>query len=172
MDAPAHGTRKTLEEYIAFASKVAKRLWDDPEAESIANEAAWRAYSSYREPTLKWGNYTEEGWIAMHVTQGIQGEWRKLHCTKKRSNERTDGWWESVVCTYDPEPSDFECSPADWQILCEKYIDGWAWDVVAKRYCITVAGAKRRVKEALSRFVRAFPTEDFVGYALSLAMEK
>jgi DNA-directed RNA polymerase specialized sigma24 family protein len=140
-----------LAQYVAYATRVAKSLWKDPEAESIANAAAWRAYTTYREPATRYGNYTEEGWIALIVRQSIHQEWRRLG-RQKRSNEHTDGWWLEVVSTTDDEVSEPVVSPEDWQLLCERFIDGWPVDVIARRHNEGVTHIRRRIAASLQRF--------------------
>lgn len=140
-----------LEEYVAYAQRVARSMWRDPEAESIANEAAWRAYETYKDPVVRTGNYTEEGWIALLVRQSIWSEWRK-QAAIKRNNEPTDGWWEDVISCSDDEHDDPVVNQEDWQLLCERYVDGWPVDVIARRHEDTVTHVRRRLAASLRRF--------------------
>lgn len=141
-----------LKDYISYATRVAYSLWKDPEAESIANEAAWRAYTSYRDPAEHTGNYTEEGWIALLTKQAVWGEWRK-QAALKRNNEPTDGWWEDVIATTDEPVSEDAASREDWQLLCEYYVDRWPLDVVAREHKTSQTHIKRKLAAALQRFL-------------------
>jgi len=143
-----------LEGYVAYATCVARCLWRDPEAESLANIVAWRAYKTYNDPAIRYGNWTEEGWIAHLVKKRIYDEWRRRGAIK-RNLESTDGWWEQVVSCVDDEYTEDLIPQEDWQLLCEKYIDRWAWDVVAKRHGWSMAEARRRVDDAVRRFQNA-----------------
>lgn len=142
-----------LTDYVRYATAVALKMSRDSEMESIANLAAWRAYESYREPDAKTGNHTEEGWIAHVVKQHVWGYWREQHLTKKRNNLPTDGWWEVVVAVEDdPITEDEVCSQDDWQLLCERYIEGWPLDVVARRHNVSTCYVKKLIAAALQRF--------------------
>lgn len=147
-----------LTDYVSYATRVAFSIWRDPESESLANIAAWRAYETYREPTFIYGSYTEEGWIARITKQHIYAEWKKRGALK-RSDEQTDGWWQEVVSCVDEPIRDPLVSLEDWKLLCEKYIEKWPIDVIARRNNLRISEAKRRLTDALSRFVTNYIKE-------------
>lgn len=77
------------ERALEYAKRVAFRMSRDPEVESIAAEAAWRAVDSYD------GRIPLERWIALRVRYSVWAYWRSR--AKERHFDITEWWHRYAV---------------------------------------------------------------------------
>lgn len=125
---------------LSFATAVARRMSRDPEAESLANMTVLLAVRSYD------GRIPLERWVAACVKRNIWHMWRK----GKRRPKATDPWLLEAVSMDDP-PEDSKLSDFEWRIVCEKYVDKWADDVIARRNGLTLYEVRKLLKFAVRR---------------------
>ena len=121
----------------------------DPELESVAGEALTYALKSF-DASL---GVPEKRWIALKVKQSVWCYWRSRKIRPSETKEEV--WWERVV---DLAPSDTKLivSPEDWQLLCEKHLEKWPNDSIAKRHGWSMRRAKAELEAALQRFLNAY----------------
>ena len=138
----------TIDETLAYAKRVAFSMYKDPEAESLAGQAAWRAFRTFDDSK----KVPYKRWIARCVREDIWGYWRKL---KVRPMERL-GEAEVEVPESPHDDSELLVSTLDFQLLYEKYIEKWPMDVIAKRHGLSVHYAKQFVSIAQQRFIAEY----------------
>jgi DNA-directed RNA polymerase specialized sigma24 family protein len=154
-----------LEQALKYAKRVAFRMSKDPEVESLAGVAAWRAVRTYN-PLL---NVPMERWVARCVKTEVWCYWRKLRC--RPITLKDDTWWESVHCVIGaedappnprlgakrvkPEAEELPIPREDHQLLCEYYLDKWPLDVLARRHEVTIPRVKKLLRAAVARLKEA-----------------
>lgn len=137
-------------EYLPFAIKVARRLWHDSEADSVAGLALLLAVRSYD------GRIPLKHWIARCVRIETYHYWRKIRVRAPWSEQVEDEVWE-YVATYDEPISECTLSEESWQILCERYVTHWAEDVIARRRGITVYRVRKLIADAIEELEKCDP---------------
>src|SRR4051812_4111950 len=130
-----------LAEAIVYARKVAFRMSRDPEMESIAGRAAWRAVRTYngklRDP---------KRWVARLVRQGVWNYWRYKARIRE---EQHDLALELAPAVERDTPLDIP--QHDFQLLWERYVDKWPLDVIASRHGVPRLWMKRMLALAMER---------------------
>jgi DNA-directed RNA polymerase specialized sigma24 family protein len=143
---------KTLAtEMLPFATRVALRTWHDPEAESLAGAALLHALRTYD------GRIPLRRWVARCVKLWIWHYWRKMKVREPWSRTAEEGAFEYAACEHEFYVDEGPLSDEEWQILCERYVDAWAEDVIARRRDMTVYRVRKVIAEAtrkLEEFVR------------------
>jgi DNA-directed RNA polymerase specialized sigma24 family protein len=139
-----------LKDCVNYAMRVANRMTQDPEGLSLANQAAWRAFRTY-DPSL---GVPMKRWVARLVKLDIWCYWRTRKDCRTREGQLNSDWWMNAY-TVLPEESDLPeklgLSQLDWQILVEKFVEEWPYDVVAKMHGCTTSGMKRHIKALVAR---------------------
>lgn len=128
---------------LPIAIRTARKLWCDPEAESVAGEACIKAMRSFD------GRGTLEGHIKRCVRIHIFHTWRKVKvrsAVELQSSEHL----ECHAC-FDEAYTEPTLSQVEWQILCEKYELGYPFDVVAKRFGTSTRYMKRLIPVLVAR---------------------
>ena len=133
-----------MEELLKFAKKIALRMSKDPEVESIAGNALLRALRTYD------GRVHLYGWISVCVKMEVRDFWRRHN----RIKFMPETWWENVYEV--EEPATIDMDPYYWQILCEKYLEKWPLDVVARRHGKTVYRIRKDLEAAITAFQEAY----------------
>lgn len=138
-----------MEELVSFAMRVAWRMTKDPEGQSIANIAVFRAIQSYDATT----GVPIRRWIAKKVKQGIWCHWRKIRI--RREEFKAELWWDTNV-SYSYTEENLGLDQSDWQVLCEHFIDSWPVDVVARRHGVSTHTMRKRLRAAVVRLQKAY----------------
>jgi DNA-directed RNA polymerase specialized sigma24 family protein len=128
-----------VNEIIAYAIRVAYSMSKDPEVESIANAIVVRALRTYD------FSIPLKRWVARLVKMAIWDYWRELK--RRREVSMSEEWWEEV---YDKQTEAVELpvEGEELQMLCEKHLEKWCLDVIARRHNTTVYQVKRTIREA------------------------
>lgn len=134
------------ETLLKFASRIAFRMTPDPEAQSLAASACWRAVESYDETT----GVPLRRYVAVCVKRAIWDRWRSEK--KRREEQKDEAWWSAVV-ELPPHSHDLVCAEADWQVLVDRFVRHVPLDVIGRRFGESRNAARRRVAAALSRFL-------------------
>lgn len=152
---------------MELANQVARRMWNDPEGESVAGECLLNAIRSF-DP----GNGTPIQAYIMHcVKMGVLDAQRRK--SRRREVLKDSMYWEEVYdfggaaaapanaerssdvhrryCTYS-ESAELLVSQEDWTLLVERYIDKIPIDVIARRRNTTVYRARKLLHGAAARF--------------------
>ena len=159
IDSVAHAVR--------YAQRIARKMSNDPEVDSLAGEAAWRALYTYdlqRGVKLSW-------WIAHLTKQAVQYYWRRLIKLRKHEKLMDALWWEEQshrgrvsekkyegednLCLRVTEDEDVDVTATDWQLLVESFVLKWPLDVIARERGISIGEAQRIRTAAISRLERA-----------------
>jgi hypothetical protein len=133
---------------LPYAVRVARAMWKDPEAESIAGFATLKGVRSF-DPTR---NVPIERWIARRVRLSIWYHWRER---AKRGPELHDTvWFEEVyeLATIDEHEPDIDLS--DWKMLYEHHVEGCCTDVLADRYGVPVKWMRQMLVWAEARLAK------------------
>lgn len=138
----------TNDEALAYGLRVARCIWRDSDAESVASEAVNNALNTFNAE-----RGTLPRWIALHVRQAIWDEWRKLR--DRHSQFASDGWWEAIYTLDDPVSDAPRVCDADWQLLVEYYVDKWPLDVVAREHGVSTYRVRRMIAAATERFLES-----------------
>jgi len=154
-----------IEDAVRFAQKIARKMSQDPEVDSIAGEAAWRAMCSWdqsKNVKLSW-------WIAQLTKQSVIHYWRKLARLRAKEKFRNELWWaeqtklgrvseqklrlseDNLILRHPDTESEIELKFDDWQLLVESYILRWPLDVIARERSISLGEARRLRLAAISR---------------------
>lgn len=128
-------------EMLPIAVRAARRLWRDPEAESVAGEACIKAIRSFD------GRGTLEGHVRYCVRVHIYHTWRKV---RVRSAVEYTEHLEHVAAV-DPPYSESALTAEEWCILCEKFELRWPFDVVAKRHGVSTRYMKRLIPTLIAK---------------------
>lgn len=125
----------------------------DPEVESIAGRAAWRAHRTY-DPSR---NVPWKRWVARITRMAVWYYWRER--AKLREENPTEMWWEEVYVA-EPRETDIELDRDDFRMLCESFVEKWPADVIARRYNVPTATMRRMLEDAENRFLAAMRARD------------
>lgn len=156
-----------LKEALAYATRVANRMWNDPEAEAVASWAAWKAHSTY-DGRIRWKN-----WVAHVVKMDVWAQWRNQRYRKAKERTACEEWWVGIGVETQPE-AELPISREAWQMLVEHHVDGWALDVIAKRHGMPKSYVKQRMQAAAELLDRKLCPGDAIedlGYLLANALE-
>lgn len=136
----------TDEEALKYGIRVARSMWKDPEAESLAGEVVLNALRAYD------GRIPPERWVAICVRNAVWDAWRKLRDGHTELKEGT--WWEGVfVLPDDLDTSELQMPQADWQLLCEHLEEKVPLDVLARRRGISLYAVRQQVADAVEKFM-------------------
>ena len=161
----------SVDDAVHFAQCIARKMSRDPEIDSIAGEAAWRALYTYdkeRGVKLSW-------WIVQLTKQSVVHYWRRMAKLRKREKFMDDLWWEeqsergrmsdrklqkstnedNLVLRITKDESEIEISAADWQLLVESFLLEWPLDVIAREHGVSIGKARRMRRAAMSRLETA-----------------
>lgn len=134
----------TLPEAIKMAQSWARTMSTDPEIDSIAGEAAWRAlytFDAKKNVTIKW-------WVIQLTKQAIIRYWRQIKRLREREKFMDELWWETQLQSSDTETP---IANDDWQLLVESFILKHPIDVIARDHNLSLHEARTRRKAAISR---------------------
>lgn len=155
-------------EAVSFAQKIARKMSQDPEVDSIAGEAAWRAmytWDSKRGVKLSW-------WIAQLTKQSVICYWRRMARLRAKEKLRDEFWWRDQAkegrftdssSRYDddnrvyrrPTEAEVPVNADDWQLLVESFILKWPLDVIARERSVSLSRARAMRLAAISRLEAA-----------------
>lgn len=161
----------SVEHAVRYAQRIARKMSNDPEVDSLAGEAAWRAlytYNQERNVKLSW-------WIAQLTKQAVQYYWRRVAKLREREKLMDELWWQEqsqlgrvstrksdiyeednrVLRHREWEERDLEISRDDWQLLVESIILKHPLDIIARDRGISLHAARKLRKAALSRLEKA-----------------
>lgn len=145
---------ENVAELLKFATNVAKRVWNDIEAESAAGNALFRALRTYD------GRVSIKGWIAYCVRIEVQDHWRRFHYTsgrmKRTVQHKHDEYWLSVEVlsrTESPEEKSTvefqEQFPYYWTLLVERFVEKVPLCALAHRRGTTIDVVKQNVEAGI-----------------------
>ena len=140
----------SIEEAVRFAKRIARKMSKDPEVDSLAGEAAWKALYTYdqsRGVKLSW-------WIAQLTKQSVQYYWRKMAALREREKLMDELWWKEVA-SQAPSAPEMPIASTDWQLLVESYILRWPLDVIARERGVSITEATAMRKAAVARLEAA-----------------
>lgn len=126
---------------MPFAIAVARRMFNDPEADSIAGWALLRALRSFDSTKC-----SVEGYVAHCVKTDVKHYWRKL----KVRRVVVLGGEDFDPGTVDSYTEDV-LTPLEWKLLIEKYELRWPHDVVARRNNMSVSQVRRMLAAAVDK---------------------
>jgi DNA-directed RNA polymerase specialized sigma24 family protein len=130
-----------MQEILDYAKRVARRmLGSDAEADSIAGLAAWRAARTYD------GQVPLKRWVALCVRTDVHSYWRKR--ANRREKQANGRFFAALVAPAREEETEWS---EGYQMLCERYLQRWCIDVVARRHGVKVPTARRMMAAALER---------------------
>lgn len=149
---------------VRFAQHIARKMSKDPEVDSIAGEAAWRALYTYkieRGVKLSW-------WIAQLTKQAVQYYWRRIAKLREREKFMDELWWaeqseagrvsdgtrypeDNQVLRNPDNDVEIEVNANDWQLLVESFILRWPIDVIARERGVSVGAIRKQRTAAISR---------------------
>lgn len=162
----------SIEHAVKYAQKIARKMSKDPEVDSLAGEAAWRALYTWdraKNVKISW-------WIAHLTKQSIQYYWRKMSKLREHEKLLDELWWQeqSQLGRVDDrvghvhyrednrtlrhrewEERDLEISREDWQLLVESLVLKHPLDVIARDRGISRCAATKLRAAALSRLEAA-----------------
>lgn len=153
---------------VKYAQKIARKMSRDPEVDSIAGEAAWKAlytYDASRNVKLSW-------WIAQLTKQVVIHYWRRMSKLREREKMMDELWWQeqsnigriAANATHYEEDNksnrqtsdeEINISPDDWQLLVESFILRHPLDVIARDHGMSVGQVKKIRAAAISRLEAA-----------------
>lgn len=137
-------TEEAISLALAYAKRVAFNMSGDPEMESIAGSAAWRAVRTYR---------VEKGplkrWIARCVKTQVWCYWRAMKL--RRTDQVEPEELEEAIAPAAEEP--LGICYFDYKMLYEHYIDRLPLDVMARKYDTNKRGVRRMLDTAIERLV-------------------
>lgn len=160
---------------VRYAQKIARKMSQDPEVDSLAGEAAWRALYTYdqsKNVKLSW-------WIAQLTKQSVQYYWRRMAKLREREKLMDELWWQeqsnigrvaetsgrkhayvdgdnlTLRLVTDGEELQYDVKREDWQLLIESFIQRWPLDVIAREHGVTIGTARKMRAAAISRLEAA-----------------
>ena len=160
----------SVDNAVLFAQRIARMMSKDPEVDSIAGEAAWRALYTYdkeRGVKLSW-------WIAQLTKQSVVHYWRRMAKLRKHEKFMDDSWWaeqsergriseykrreaegDNLVLRITEDDTEIEINAADWQLLVESFLLEWPLDIIDREHGISLGKARRMRRAAMSRLETA-----------------
>lgn len=139
----------TVEDAVKFAQRIARKMSKDPEVDSIAGEAAWKALYTYdikKNVKLSW-------WIAQLTKQSVQYYWRQLATLRQRERLMDELWWHKQ--TKKESNDDLSVPSADWQLLVESFVLRLPLDVLARQRGVSMTVISTMRQAAISRLEAA-----------------
>lgn len=140
---------RSLEEAVRFAQRIARKMSKDPEVDSLAGEAAWRALYTYKLEKgvkLSW-------WIAQLTKQSVQYYWRRMAALREREKLMDELWWKEQ--TRRDEQLESDIPDTDWQLLVESFVLKWPIDVIARERGLSEGAVTKMRAAAVSRLEAA-----------------
>lgn len=155
----------SVEKAVRFAQHIARKMSKDPEVDSVAGEAAWRAlylYDEKRGVKLSW-------WIAQLTKQAVVHYWRRMARLRKREKLMDELWWaeqtkhgrmtdsgvhyaeDNLILRTPEEEEALAVQAADWQLLVESFILKWPLDVIARERGVSLGTARQMRLAAIAR---------------------
>lgn len=148
-----------LTQAVDYATRVARNMTRDPEGDSLANLAAWRAMTSFK-PEKK---VPLKRWIAICVRTHIHYYWRsRARHPEQQFSQVSEEAWESMhiytstgsseleaKLTAPEEPEELPMTRYDWQLLYENFVDRIPLDSIAKKRGISLKAARALVQSAI-----------------------
>lgn len=156
---------------VQYAQKIARKMSKDPEVDSIAGEAAWRALYTYdikRNVKLSW-------WVAQLTKQAVVQYWRRMSRLREHEKLMDELWWaeqtpvgrlpgkdlpvhssdDNLRHRLSQDEEELATNPVDWQLLVEIFVLKWPLDVIARERSISLGEARRRKMAAIARLEAA-----------------
>lgn len=145
----------STEELLSFATAVARKVWNDIEAESAAGNALFRALRTYD------GKTSVKGWVAYCVKVEVKDWWRRFHYTSGRKTHtlrhKADAFWVKIGAPAQDEVCEFqEDYPFYWTLLVERFVEKLPLDVLATRRGTTIKVVRQNIEtgvELLKRYI-------------------
>lgn len=140
---------KTVADAVKFAQFIARKMSRDPEVDSLAGEAAWRALYTFdkaKNVKLTW-------WIAQLTKQSVLAYWKRLKRLREQEKFMDELWWEEQA-----QQQEAESKPIlqeDWELLVESFILKYPLDVIARERGLSITQATKLRKAAISRLENA-----------------
>lgn len=139
---------ESLAELLKFATNVARRVWNDIEADSAAGNALFRALRTYD------GRVSIKGWVAYCVRVEVQGQWRKFHYTSAKMSRsvqhKNDAFWTRINAPERDDVIEFqEKFPFYWILLVEHYVEKVPLCALAHRRNTTTAIVKQNLEAGI-----------------------
>ena len=130
---------------LKFATNVARKMWDDIEAESAAGNALNRALNTYD------GRVSIKGWVAYCVRMEVRDWWRRFHYTSARMQRtvqhESDVFWLKVQAPDQEGVAEFqELFPFYWTLLVERFIEKHPLTTLARNRNTTVKVVKQNLE--------------------------
>jgi hypothetical protein len=164
---------RSVDHAVKYAQKIARKMSKDPEVDSVAGEAAWRALYTYdvkRNVKLSW-------WIAHLTKQGVQYYWRSLNKLREREKLLDELWWmeqsdlgrvprdrgrqqhhyeeDNLAIRLRKDDESLDVDKDTWQLLVESFILKWPLDVIARERGVSIHAARAMRTAAISRMEAA-----------------
>lgn len=127
-----------LERAIKYARRIAYKMSKDPEMDSVAAVAAWKATTSYD------GRIPFEAWVATCTKRDVWYYWRK------EARHKMDQLEYDVPSTHE-EGEELDISREDWRLLVEYYVEKLPLDVLARKYSTSKLRVRRMIQGAVDR---------------------
>lgn len=134
----------SVDNAVKYAQCIARKMSRDPEVDSLAGEAAWRALYTYdksKNVKLSW-------WIAQLTKQAVIHYWRKIKRLREQEKFMDELWWEEQSRH---EETETPVEASDWQLLVESFILQHPLDVIARDRGISLGEARKKRTAAISR---------------------
>ncbi len=143
-----------LVEALRLAKNVAISMTRDPEAESLAGLAAWKAQQTFdASKNVPW-----EAWVIRLTRQHVQ-----YYCRQKKS--RIEKTFSDMNTTEDADFAETVIQPpldedrpnipdADWQLLVENLVEKCPVSVLVRRYRMSDRKVRAKLEAAKYRLVR------------------
>jgi DNA-directed RNA polymerase specialized sigma24 family protein len=137
-----------IKELLEHGCRVARRMSNDPEMESEANEAVFRAVRSY---SPEYG-MLPKAYVTMCVKRNVWDVWRKR--AKEKAKLKSSEWWLHVEAEVLPD-TELPIPQERWRMLVEHYIDKYTIGCMAHKRGISKSAMVKRIKAAVAQFVNA-----------------
>lgn len=146
-------TTYDVPELLKFATNVARRMWDDIEAESAAGNALNRALNTYD------GRTSIKGWVSYCVRVEVRDLWRRFHYTSAKMTRtiqhKADVFWLRIGAPDNEEISEFQKQfPFYWTLLVERFIEKLPLDVLARDRSTTVKIVKQNIETGVELLLK------------------
>lgn len=136
-----------LREHLRFAIRVAQSMSRDPEVESLAGEACWRATESF-DPAL---GVPIRRYIALCVKRAVWCYWRQVKLRLR--DTQNDAAYAAEAPQFHDEP--LRIPHEDWRLLYEHHVEKLPLYILARQRRLTVYAVKRALDAAEGRFFDA-----------------
>lgn len=141
-----------LKEALELALRVSKHMTKDPEAESLAGLAAWKAHRTFDETK----NVPWEAWVFLITKQHVISYWRKKSRQEIAfSDLDTETFFFSDTVSQTEDSEDLDIPHQDWRLLMESRVLLWPHPVLERRYKVSNRGLKKMLRAAEARLMAA-----------------